>query len=442
MTTQASTTHLPEKVIRIPASQPVSVGPFLPVIDHPLFQKLRGRKQLGVNNLVFPGAEHTRFEHAIGVLGLTQRVCQIQRLSERDVLDLCMYALVHDVGHGPFSHQIEPVVQGTHHDQCLRVLERMAGEVHACGVEPDTIRRMFTGEDTRRNWVSDRNLVTDKLDYLQRDALHIGFTGVPDIEQLLLYTVMVDGTLAIEEKFMEEIKRLQKFYSYLHQHGYLNKTALSVQRVFQRAVEEELSEGRTSPEALWEMTDAELMRWLHGGRSRIAARLIEHVETRTLYRSTIVIKPTGYAFVERTACKPVRVAEWSRPKLRAFSDVVSDPAAMRRLEDRVAEQAGLAPGELLFAAMPYFDKLLPRDVRIYRKDGQHFQLFERDRYHHNSLQGDYLSTFAIRLIAVPERRNAVIRCAQSILALLEEAIADSMPQPKQTFRPRRGELFQ
>lgn len=434
--------RIPQKVIRIPASQPVEVGAFVSVIDHPLFQKLRGRRQLGLNHLVFPGAVHTRFEHAVGVLGLTQRVCRIQQLEERDARELCLFALLHDLGHGPFSHQIEPVLRTSHHEQSLRVLERLSRPVKECGVDPETLRSLIAGEDPRHVWVTDRNLGTDKLDYLQRDALHIGFSGAPDIEQILLYTSNVDGDLAVEEKFMEEIKRLQKFYTYLHQHGYLNKTALSAQRMFQRAVEEELACDELPTEVMCDMTDQDLMRWLHNGRSAIADTLIKRLESRSLLRSSVVIKPTGYGFVERTADKPVRTVEWSRAKLQAFCDEMSDPATLRDFENRVAREAGLSPGEALFAAMPYFDKLLPRDVLVFRRGGHPFHLFEKDRYHWNSLLGDYLGTFAIRLIVPHEKRAHTLRRAPSILGCLEGVVKDWVRRSRGAIAPRKGELFE
>lgn len=421
MAPQTNHRHLADKAIRIPVSPPVDVSDLLPLIDHPLCQKLRGRKQLGVNHLVFPGAVHTRFEHSIGVLGLTQRMSQIQRLKPQDTVDLSVFAILHDLGHGPFSHQIEPILPGDHHRRCLDVLDEVSERVTACGSSPEIVTAMFTGEDRRAAWVRDRNLGTDKLDYLARDALHVGFNGVPDIDQILLGTVMCDQGLAIEEKFAEEIKRLQKFYSYLHQHGYLNKTALSVQRIFQRAVQEELRAGSVDPVRLWGMTDAELTAWLHAGRSPAAVRLARQLDTRVLHRSAVVIRADGYGFVERVAGKALRVEEWSQDKLRIFSERLADSDVLLDFEDRLSEALGLEPGDVLFAAMPYFEKLLPRDVLIYRRDGSAFSLFEKDRFHRNSLEGDYLGTFAIRLIVRPGKRQAVLDASDDVLRMLDAA---------------------
>jgi len=400
------TEHIPEKAVCVPGSEPVDISELIPLIDHPNLQRLRYRKQLGVNHLVFPGAVHTRFEHALGVLGLTQRLCRIYGISGRERKLLEAFALVHDIGHGPFSHQIEPVAGGSHNHKGGESVEKMEDAVEACGLNCEDLCEMFAEDNNLARFISDRNLGTDKLDYLRRDALHIGFCGVPDIEKVLKYSVVTAGRWAVEEKFIEDLKRIQKFYSYLHQHGYLNKTALSVQRVFQRAVQEELSAGSFTKDKLWSMTDCELENHLYNGKSDTAKGLYRSLWDRTHHRSAYVIRPQGYGFVERTADKGIAVSEWDMYKLANFSDKYADCDALKKLEDDLASALLLDKGEVLFAAMPYFDKLVPRDVRIFSARGQHdYMLFENDRDHFNSLKGDYLRTFAIRIIVPPEKRN-------------------------------------
>lgn len=410
----------PRKEICIPASAAVDISDFVPLVDHPLMQRLKFRKQLGVNHLVFPGAGHTRFEHALGVLGLTQHLCRIHDLRGALRRHLCAFALLHDIGHGPFSHQTEPIIAGTHHERGILCLESMNPTLNACGLDPGHLRALFRGDDPAGQYVTDRNLGTDKLDYLRRDALHIGFTGTPEIERLQLYTRMAGNVLAVEEKRIEDIKRLQKFYSYLHQHGYLNKTALSLQRLLQRAVQAELAEGHTHPDRVWEMTDMELVGWLRHGESRLAQWLLARFTGRDFHRSLLVIKPAGYGFAERTAGKNVLTLEWPKSRIRSFSTAYADSDAVTRLEDELAARCGVQAGEILFAAMPYFDKLVPRDVRIF-SGGRHggFWLFEKDKDHLRSLQGDYLRTFAIRVIVPPERRVALADRVREIARFLE-----------------------
>jgi HD superfamily phosphohydrolase len=396
---------IPAKAICVPGTVPVDISEFVPLVDHPLFQRLRGRKQLGVNYLVFPGAVHTRFEHVVGVLGMTQRLCRVLNIQGDESRSLCAYALLHDIGHGPFSHQIEPVAGGCHNQRGIACLEQMRSALTACGLDFDRISAFFQPQNPLRALISDRNLGTDKLDYLRRDALHIGFSGMPDVETVILYSSFQDGIWAVEEKFIEDIKRIQKFYSYLHQHGYLNKTALSVQRVFQRAVQEQLEAEGTPPASLWDMTDAELEWWLMRGKSESARRMHAMLGSREFHRSIFIIKPEGYGFVERSTRRTGHVVEWSHENIRRFLQRYSDCGRLRLLENELCTALGAAPGDVLFAAMPYFSKLVPQDVRIFSKSGgRSYWLFKNDKDHFRSLEGDYLRTFAIRIIAVPELR--------------------------------------
>lgn len=401
-------THIPRKAVCIPGSEPVDISDYVELVDHPLVQRMRRHKQLGINHLVFPGAVHTRFEHALGVLGLTEKLSRLYGMDQHDRKLLGAFALLHDIGHGPFSHQIEPVAGGSHKDKGLEYIKRMRNALEACDLQLEDVEEMFSGESRLAIFVNDRNLGTDKLDYLRRDALHIGFAGVPDIETVLRYSSLKDGEWAVEEKFIEDIKRIQKFYSYLHQHGYLNKTALSVQRIFQRAVQEEIEAGKVTKEELWEMTDEELEYLIFGSENNLTWKLCKLLENRKFHRTAYVIRPQGYGFVEKTSGKHIAGSEWEMPRIAAFSNAYNDCEKLRQLENELAGFLNLEPGEVLFAAMPYFDKLIPRDIKIFSASGgQGYMLFENDTIHYQSLAGDYLRTFAIRVIAPPAKRDTI-----------------------------------
>ncbi|NMA19114.1 MAG: HD domain-containing protein [Lentisphaerae bacterium] len=410
----------PLKSICIPAAPPVDVTDFLPLIDHPHFQRLRYRKQLGINELVFPGALHSRFEHALGVLSLTQRLCRFHAFSWEEQRHLQGFALLHDLGHGPFSHQIEPVLSQNHHQIGQQRIEEMSNTLKECGLDPDVLCDMLQGKHPLACWISDRNLGTDKLDYLHRDALHIGFQGTPDLEKIQFFTEMTPEGLAIREKLIEDAKQLQKFYSYLHQHGYLNKTALAVQRMLQRAVQEELLLTGSDGTRLWDMIDRQLLYWLENAQSPLSRNLVERLENRQIYRTILSLKPAGYAFVENSTGKELQVFEWSRSELSKFSHCHQDIKRLRKLEDELAELCKLQPGELLCAVMPYFTKLLPKDLRVYsgNPDGNYW-LLEQDKDHTRSLESDYLRTFAVRILVIPEKRTQLFPRAAEINAVLK-----------------------
>ncbi|MFA6930472.1 MAG: HD domain-containing protein [Lentisphaeria bacterium] len=411
----------PLKSICIPAAPPVDVTNFLPLIDHPLFQRLRHRKQLGINELVFPGALHSRFEHALGVLSLTQRLCRIHSFSPAENQLLQGFALLHDLGHGPFSHQIEPVLSQNHHQIGQQRIQELAAPLSKCGLDPQELSEMLAGRHPLACWISDRNLGTDKLDYLHRDALHIGFQGTPDLEKIQFHTEMTPEGLAIREKLIEDAKQLQKFYSYLHQHGYLNKTALAAQRILQRAVQEELLMSGSNGTELWEMIDRQLLSWLENAASPLSRNLAARLETRQIHRTFLALKPAGYAFVENCNNKDLQVFEWSRAELNKFSHCHQDIQRLRQLEDQLAESCALQPGELLCAVMPYFTKLIPKDLRVFTgTPSKDYWLLEQDKDHTRSLESDYLRTFAVRILVIPEKRAQLLPLAPQINAALKE----------------------
>lgn len=412
------------KAIRIPCSGAVEIGDYLPIIDSAEFQRLRQCRQLGLNDLVFPGAQHTRFEHALGVFQRTQLAAQLQHFDDERRRHLEAFALLHDIGHGPFSHQLEPILDGDHHSRGLELLEKLTPRLKRCGVDAQVLSAMLAGTEPLGFWVSDRNLGTDKLDYLQRDAFHIGFTGVPDLELLQRQTKLTsEGIIAINEKFIEEGKRLQKFYSYIHQHGYLNKTALTAQRMLQRAVHEELLLSDDPAELsrkLWAMTDGQLMGWLTKPKSKLAQQLTTQLTARVLPRTCICIKPEGYAYVENAVGKSIALIEWPRARLARFSSAMAKLEHLRDKEDQLCAAAGLPAGSVLLAAMPYFTKLLPRDLRIANGGEQDYWLFEKDRDHKASLESDYLRTFAIRIVVQPEHRERIAKAPEAIIQCLDK----------------------
>jgi len=154
----------------------------------------------------------------------------------------------------------------------------------------------------------------------------------------------------------------------------------------------------------------------------VARRLEARLVNRRLHRTVLAIRPEGYGFVERCSGKPLHVLEWPRAPLRRFAEFCTDYQALMGLETRLAACCGLPAGDILVAPMPYFRKLLPQDVRIYSAGAcGSFGLFDKDRDHVRSLEGDYLRTFAVRVIVVPEERERVAHAWERLAALIQEA---------------------
>ena len=117
--------------------------------------------------------------------------------------------------------------------------------------------------------------------------------------------------------------------------------------------------------------------------------------------------------------KQIVVKEWSRAKLLHFSHAMHSLDRLRDLENRLADAVKLAPGEVVLAAMPYFTKLLPKDLRIANGGAGDYWLFEKDRDHKASLESDYLRTFAVRVVVPPEYRKRLADKPEPLLEILE-----------------------
>ena len=203
--------------------------------------------------------------------------------------------------------------------------------------------------------------------------------------------------------------------------------------MLQRAVQQELETENKSGESLWDMTDNELEAWLASVRHPIAKKLEEALRNRLLYKTFLALKPAGYAYVERQADKPLAVHEWQRNSLRDFSVFAQSPQNLIALEDEIAASCRCAPGDVLFAAMPYFKKLIPKDLRVFScsRRQQDFWLLENDKDHRKSLESDYLRTFAIRLVAPPELRERLSQNAATIENIILTTIAKSISTNKE-----------
>ncbi len=187
-----------DKVLRDPVhgSLPIPFPVLLDLIDTPAFQRLRSIRQLGMCFTTFHGAEHSRFQHVLGVMWLMHRVldrwhgrglCQLP-LEERQAA--CCAALLHDIGHGPFSHALERVFSSVDHESLSRriVRERLAPVLERHGVSAEMVSSMMEGTYPRLAFheLLASQLDVDRMDYLLRDSLFTGVRyGLFDLDRIL-----------------------------------------------------------------------------------------------------------------------------------------------------------------------------------------------------------------------------------------------------------------
>ncbi|UBZ13765.1 HD domain-containing protein [Flagellimonas marinaquae] len=216
------------------------------LISHPYFQRLRRISQMGLSYLVYPGAHHTRFHHALGSMHLMTKAIQVLKLKNVEITDveeegLLCAILLHDIGHGPFSHALEGFVakEISHEQISLKFMMELNEEFNG---RLDTAIAIFKGDypKTFLNQLVSSQLDMDRLDYLKRDSFYSGVTeGNINSERLISMLNVVEGNLVVEEKAIYAVEKFLMARRFMYWQVYLHKTGLVAEqllvRVMQRA---------------------------------------------------------------------------------------------------------------------------------------------------------------------------------------------------------------
>lgn len=227
----------------------VPKGPILDLIDHPVVQRLRRIKQMGLGYLVFPAAEHSRFSHALGAMELAQRT--LNNLREKDTTispaeyeGTLIAVLLHDVGHGPLSHTLEfNLVKDFHHEMMtLSVMKYLNKEMDGA---LDMAIKIFTDQYPKKpflNQLISSQLDIDRLDYLKRDSAFTSvYEGSVGIERILKTMRVHKGNIVIEKKGIYAIENYILARRLMYMQVYLHKTVLSadklIRNIFRRVRE-------------------------------------------------------------------------------------------------------------------------------------------------------------------------------------------------------------
>jgi len=208
------------------------------IIEHPYFQRLRRIKQLGLTNLVYPGALHTRFHHALGAMHLMQLT--LKNLSSKgvDISDEEFNAsliaiLLHDIGHGPFSHTLEfSLLNGISHEEIsLAFLHRLNADYQG---RLDLAIKIFQGSYERKffHQLVSSQLDIDRIDYLRRDSFFTGVSeGTIGSERIIKMLDVRDDQIVVEEKGIYSIENFLNARRLMYWQVYLHKTSVSAEEM-------------------------------------------------------------------------------------------------------------------------------------------------------------------------------------------------------------------
>lgn len=346
-------------------------GLFLDLLERPEMQRLHGVHQLGLAHLVFPGANHTRLEHSLGTYHLARTMSGALELDDQDRSTVLAAALLHDLGHSPYSHTLEEVIHnrtGKDHTGITRdiimgslpIMSEASAEVlgrfnsiaevlEGEGISPQDVTGLISAshlaKDSRQRTLDvdagqahfgQKNylkqiisgpLDVDQMDYLQRDAYYTGVAhGTIDIDRLMQTVAVFHGDLVISKGGMVAVEGLMVARSLMYTSVYFHKTARIAEMMLCKAVE------MAPPSVLDDIhmaTDCELDSKLTeaGGD---AARLMTLLRFRKLYKKAVMLPVSG-------------LDEHQIEHLIELSDYNRRKAAEREIADR----AGLKESEVL-----------------------------------------------------------------------------------------------
>jgi len=223
-------------------------GIFLNLIEHPYFQRLRRISQLGLTSLVYPGALHTRFHHAIGAMHLMQKAIYVLRskgheISNEEAEGAKIAILLHDIGHGPYSHSLEhSIVDNISHEELsLFYMHKLNNEFNG---KLDLAIQIFKDEYSKSylHQLVSSQLDMDRMDYLNRDSFYSGVQeGVVGAERIINMLDVVNDKLVVESKGIYSVEKFLIARRLMYWQVYFHKTVVSAEqmliKVLQRAKE-------------------------------------------------------------------------------------------------------------------------------------------------------------------------------------------------------------
>ncbi len=337
------------KSIYDPVHGPIALeGPSLALVGTPEFQRLWGIRQTGLAHLVFPGANHTRLEHSLGSYWVTSRLSEQLSLGDADSDRIAAGALLHDIGHGPFSHTLDgPMLEvlGVPHERlsCLRIEGKdpdwpsdrveVPNVLERFGIPPASVARLIDPREPPRARRLLRAILhgpidADRIDYLQRDAYYTGVAyGAIDAVRLLDTVRAVDARMAFAEKGRSAVEGFLVGRALMYSTVYFHKTVRAAEMMAQGAVER-MDGYPDAARPLFFGRDAELLVHLREAGA-LSRSLVEGLLDRRLYKRAF-----GWRSVE-----PAVRARWNR--------AISAPAERRRMEDEIADRVGAPAGSVL-----------------------------------------------------------------------------------------------
>lgn len=381
------------KVVLDPVHGYIELDDFIQdILATPEMQRLRRIRQLGFSNLVYPGANHTRFEHSLGAMHLASMLTKnLNSIEEQKKIEIRAATLLHDVGHGPFSHVTENVIDKytrRRHDDIKDILEKgEIGEVlNKYGISSRNISKHVKGETSIGQIVSSE-LDVDRMDYLVRDAHYTGVAfGVVDYNRLINKMNFYEDRLVVNQGGLKAAESLLVSRFWMNTSVYYHHVTRIAEAMCSRAAEYMIENEELDPGMLRHMDDIDLMAAMRDA-SGYAGELSKRLDSRKLYKRALYV---GFEDVGKV--------------------VLRHRERIRRVEIEIAELANVDPKYVLID-IPKTPEMLEMRAMI-KTNGKMIPLNEASHFV-SILQEAHMDNWRMGVYSPKEYSEAVGKAARA-----------------------------
>jgi len=413
------------KVIRDPIHGDIKIEDvFLDLIKAPEVQRLYNIKQLGFAHLVFPGAHHTRLEHSLGTYYLAYKIAEKLELDRDDKKLIACAGMLHDIGHGPFSHTLESLIRDSINVDHVDLTEELIYGKHTIFehdekefIESPTVYEILDEHNMshkeianliRGEQVGDKKYLSqilnsavdaDQLDYIIRDSYYTGVAyGIIDIDRFLQTLTVSDGILAIKRKGVGVIENILIARSLMYSSVYFHKTVRIAELMLSKAIE--LAED-SEPFDFFKMTDAELIYNLKikgSFQNEIATRL----KYRNLFKQAYAKTKSDVSIENMDIIKKLESIEFRREKEKEFEEKLGVPEGHIIID---------APIKELHLSEP---RIVQTDILVVDENGKHKKLEELTPIA-NAVKMRDIPDWIVMIVTDEKYRSLIAKNAEKIL---------------------------
>ncbi len=362
------------KLIFDPLLGRIDVTEVLSLLDQKEFQLLGFKYQLGFAFTIFPGATHTRKQHSLGAYERTKKLTidwlNYGFINSDQAKSLRLYALYHDIGHGPFSHVTEDLSRINHDERGLKIVSGMKEKIQDAGFDFEKFYNLFSKKDDLYLAVFDKNLGMEKLDYLERDAFYT-LGEKPGVEFLAKHVYFIQNQIVIDEIAVDQAKAVQDFYIRMSKQVYLRKKSAILQRLIQKMTYE-LQNNGLNEEVLFNLSDFGLLGKFENSDNKLVKFYYQNFINGVFPKLTIELKDETFVHRENEQFKLVKVLGLEKPvfDFTILSDKIIKLDYLEKIEKEISEITNI-PQEKIIIVPPFSKKRFePDDIKIYTKEGK------------------------------------------------------------------------